>query len=126
MKKRIIILSALTIFLFILITAFIQYGYFEYILDNRKIDRENKDFSAVVTLSIGPNALIMNPHYTIIQIRSDKTITENTFRAIRWEYNPLHITTTQVTVQDATHDDRTAAILFNGGVRIGSRLPQTQ
>jgi len=94
MKKRIIILSALTIFLIILTTALIQYGYFEYILDNRKIDRENKDFTAVVTLSIGPNALIINPHYTIIQIRSDKTITENTFREIRWEYNPLHISRT--------------------------------
>ncbi len=94
MKKCGIIISAATITFILIIAALVQFGYFEYFWDSRKIDSTNNDYSVVVTLSIGPNALIIKPYYTIIQIKSDKTITENTFRAIRWKYNPLHINRT--------------------------------
>ena len=98
MKKRGIVLSAATIIFILIIAALVQFGYFEYFWDSRKIDSANNDYSVVVTLSIGPDALIIKPYYTIIQIKSDKTITENTFRAIRWKYNPLRI--------NRTYDDK--------------------
>ena len=87
MKKRIVILIVATIACAAIITALFQYGYFEYLLDSGKIDRTDKDYSVVVTLSIGPNALIIVPYVHIIQIKSDKTITENTFRVIEWPNN---------------------------------------
>jgi len=83
MKKRIIILSVAAIICVAIIAVFIRIGYFEYILDGRKIDRSNESHSVVVTLSIGPNVLIIKPYTYIIQIKSDMTITDNTFREVR-------------------------------------------
>lgn len=83
MKKRIFILTVAAIACAAIITAFVQYGYFEYLLDSGKIDRASNSHSVVVTLSIGPNALIIKPYEDIFQIKSDKTITENTFRVIQ-------------------------------------------
>ena len=86
MKKCIIVLASTVaaIACITIIVVFIQYGYFEYILDIWKIDRTEKSYSVVVTLSIGPNALTIKPYSDVIQIKSNKTITENTFREIRW------------------------------------------
>ena len=86
MKKRILILAIVCA---AIITAFAHYGYFEYILDSGKIDRSNNKDSVVVTLSIGPDALIIKPYDKIIQIKSDKTITENRFRIISRYNNPF-------------------------------------
>ena len=91
MKKRIFLLAMAAIACAAIITACTRYGYFEYILDSRKIDRTNKSYSDVVTLSIGPNALAIKPYERIIQIKSDKTITDNTFRIIRWLKNRMYI-----------------------------------
>ena len=97
MKKRIIIIAAVVIICAAFLTVFVQFGYFEYILDSGKIDRNSKDYSVVVTLSIGPNALIIKPYNNIVQVRSDKTVTINTFRVIGWYPNrfasiPVHRT----------------------------------
>ena len=90
-KKRIIIFSIVICIFIVIVSGLIRFGYIEYLLDNRKIDRSGEDYSVVVTLTIGAHVLAINPHDTIVQIRSDKTITENTFREIRWEYNPWRI-----------------------------------
>ena len=82
MKKRIIIIAAVVIICTVILAVFVQFGYYEYILDSGKIDRNSKDYSVVVTLSIGPNALIIKPYNNIVQVRSDKTVTINTFRVI--------------------------------------------
>ena len=88
MKKRIFILAAAAIIICaVIITDFIKYGYLEYMLDSRKIDRASENYSDVVTLLIGPHVLIKKPYVEIVQIKSDKTVTVNTFRVIRGSNN---------------------------------------
>ena len=71
-KKRIFILAAAAaIICAVIITDFMKYGYFEYLLDSRKIDRASEDYSDVVTLLIGPNVLIKRPYVEIVQIKSE-------------------------------------------------------
>ena len=87
MKKRVIIITVAAIACAAIIAALIQYGYIEYILDSGKIDHSNESYSVVVTLSIGPNGLLIKPYNDIVQVKSDKTITKNTFRVIRLPHN---------------------------------------
>jgi len=99
MKKRVIIVTVAAIACAAIIAALIQYGFIEYLLDSGKIDHSNKSYSVVVTLSIGPNSLLIKPYNRIIQVKSDKTITVNTFRAIRLPHNWF-------IVKDRSYDDK--------------------
>ena len=99
MKKRVIIVTVAAIVCAAIIAALIQYGFIEYLLDSGKIDHSNKSYSVVVTLSISPNVLLIKPYDDIVQIKSDKTITENTFRIIRLPHN-------WILIKGRSYDDR--------------------
>ena len=99
MKKNVIIITVAAIVCAAITAALIQYGFLEYLLDSGKIDHSNKSYSIVVTLSIGPNSLLIKPYNRIIQVKSDKTITVNTFRAIRLPHNWF-------IVKDRSYDDK--------------------
>jgi len=99
MKKRVIIIAVAAIVCAAVIAALNQYGFIEYLLDSRKIDQSNVSYPVVVTLSIGPNSLLIKPYNWIIQVKSDKTITVNTFRVIRLPHNWF-------IVKDRSYDDK--------------------
>ena len=106
LKKRGIIITVASVACAAIIAALVQYGYIEYLLDSRKIAHSNKSNYVVVTLSIGPNSLLKKPYNSIVQIKFDKTITENTFRVIRLPYNWF-------VAKDRTYDD----IIIKGKTR---------
>ena len=83
MKKRVFIIVIVIFACTAVIIDFFSFGYLEHIFDNTKIDRSKTSYSKVITLSIGPHGLAPIQYENIIQIKSDKTITENTFRVIR-------------------------------------------
>ena len=51
-------------------------------MDSANIDGTIENHSVVVTLSVDPHSLIIKPYYEIVQIKSDKTITEHAFRQL--------------------------------------------
>jgi len=83
MKKKYIFIAVAAITFTAVLAVLYHYGYIEYIIDSGKIDRSKSSHSTVVTLQIGYPVLIKKPYDNIIQIKSDKTITENTFRVIK-------------------------------------------